>query len=312
MTMRFFGASTTAFIAAAILYSSPTWAVYSLNGDGTLTDSTSSLVWDTCHLGQTGTACTGTAGMYSWAGAQSAATTLNLAGQHGFNDWCVPTFAINNALWTNQTTTLPNNIADWHWTSDIIGGGQWVTSFANGANSAIVTSAVARLVRHQGNVYGVDAPCGTTLSSAVSGTTATTTTLTATVTNGASGTGYWIAIIDGGTPPTDVQVQAGVSYPGATVVADGSGALMPGQSSTTFNVNGLSANTAYSVYFVARDGADNFSSVVGPRNITTSDAPVPVMLTPVPTLSAWALLLMSSLLSAVALMVLRQRRTQGS
>lgn len=309
MMLRQVGATATAFMAAAIFYSSPAWAVYTVNGDGTLTDTTSTLVWDTCHLGQTGIGCTGVTGTYSWAGAQSAATTLNQTGQHGFNDWCVPTFAANGDLWTNQTTTLPNNIANWHWTSNIIGGGQWVRSFADGNISAAVGSAVARLVRHQGNVYGVGAPCGTTLSSTLSGTTATATTLTADVTNGASGTGYWIVIISGGTAPTDAQVQAGIAYAGATVVAHGSGAMTPGQASTVYSIGGLNASTAYSAYFVARDGAANFSAVDGPQDFTTNAALAPVMSAPapVPTLSEWAALCLSGLLGAVALMALRRR-----
>ncbi len=306
MMLRHVRAAMLAVVTANIFYCPSVWAAYILNGDGTLTDSATNLVWDTCHLGQTGLACTGSAGTYSWVGAQSAATALNQTTHHGFNDWCVPTLATNNALWANQSTTLPNNITNWHWTSNIVGGGQWVVSFQDGNINAGVGSAVARLVRHQGNVYGAGAPCGTTLSSGLSGTTSTSTTLTASVTNGASGTGYWIAIADGGAAPTDAQVEAGVAYAGATVVSSGSGAMAPGQSSTQFTVGGLSASTAYSVYFVARDSANNFSLVDGPRNLTTSAAPAPVA-TPVPTLSEWAALLMSGMLGAIALVALRRR-----
>lgn len=297
------------FVTAATFHWSPAWAAYTLNGDGTLTDTTTSLIWDSCNLGQTGAACSGAAGTYNWAGAQNAATAVNQVGQHGFTDWCVPTFATSGALWTNQGITLPNNIANWYWTSDIIGGGQWVRSFADGNISAGVGSAVARLVRHQGNVYGAGAPCGTTLSTSLSGTTAAATTLTASVTNGASGTGYWIVIADGGAAPSAAQVQAGVAYGGATFVASGSAAMSPGQSSTAFNVNGLSASTAYSVYFVARDGAANLSPVEGPRNFTTNAAPppAPAAATPVPTLSEWMTLLMAGLLGLLALATLRRR-----
>lgn len=300
-------ATASAAIAATLFCAAPAWAAFTFNGDGTLTDSSTNLVWNTCLLGQSGPACaTGSAGMYSWAGAQSAATTLNQAGQHGFSDWCVPKYNVLNTLWSNQGTSLPNNVANWHWTSDVIGGGHWVVSFADGNINAGVGSAFARLVRHQGNVYGVNAPCGTTLSGNVTAPTGSGVTFTATVTNGAAGTGYWIAILNGGTAPTATQVQAGTTYTGATVAAHGSAALATGQGDTAYSVTGLAANTAYSVYFVVVDGATNASSVDGPRNFTTGAAAPPVQ---VPTLGGWAVLLMGGLLAAVGMA--KQRRGRG-
>ncbi|MBI4740856.1 MAG: DUF1566 domain-containing protein [Betaproteobacteria bacterium] len=57
------------------------------NGDGTVTDTRTGLVWMRCALGQTwsGTACTGTAAAYSWD--QAASLTLTYAGR---SDWRLP------------------------------------------------------------------------------------------------------------------------------------------------------------------------------------------------------------------------------
>ena len=57
----------------------PAWAAFTDNGDGTITDSTTGLVWDKCSRGQVwdnttppGT-CTGAASSYDWAAALAEA-----------------------------------------------------------------------------------------------------------------------------------------------------------------------------------------------------------------------------------------------
>ena len=71
--------------------SSPTER-FSDNGDGTVTDVVSQLMWMRCSVGQTwsGETCLGETAAYDWQAAQEAATALNASGSHFFNDWRVP------------------------------------------------------------------------------------------------------------------------------------------------------------------------------------------------------------------------------
>lgn len=63
------------------------------NGDGTLTDTQSGMIWMRCALGQRwdGATCAGKPGDYSWQGAQEAAGKLNDKGGYArYVDWRVP------------------------------------------------------------------------------------------------------------------------------------------------------------------------------------------------------------------------------
>lgn len=62
------------------------------NGDGTVTDSESKLMWMRCTSGQqwAGSRCVGAASAYDWAGAGQQAEKLNRDGSAFFNDWRVP------------------------------------------------------------------------------------------------------------------------------------------------------------------------------------------------------------------------------
>ncbi|MBA5248768.1 MAG: DUF1566 domain-containing protein, partial [Gammaproteobacteria bacterium] len=58
------------------------------NGDGTVTDKTTGLMWKKCSEGQNGNNCTGTAKTYKWQAALDHAKTVNFAGH---SDWRLPT-----------------------------------------------------------------------------------------------------------------------------------------------------------------------------------------------------------------------------
>src|ERR1035437_746674 len=62
---------------------------YSDNGDGTVTDPTTGLIWMRCAMGQTwdGSTCTGTASTYTWDQANALTGTVTFAGQ---SDWRLP------------------------------------------------------------------------------------------------------------------------------------------------------------------------------------------------------------------------------
>ncbi len=62
------------------------------NGDGTVTDKASKLMWIRCALGQTwahGT-CSGAAAALTWQGALDAARAINKSGTLFFSDWRLP------------------------------------------------------------------------------------------------------------------------------------------------------------------------------------------------------------------------------
>ncbi len=62
------------------------------NGDGTVTDVESKLMWMRCSSGQQwiGSRCTSTAAAYGWADAQRHADEVSREGAAFFNDWRVP------------------------------------------------------------------------------------------------------------------------------------------------------------------------------------------------------------------------------
>jgi hypothetical protein len=65
---------------------------FSDNGDGTVTDKRSGLMWMRCALGQqwTGDGCSGAASTFTWSETEAAATRVNERGEQFFNDWRVP------------------------------------------------------------------------------------------------------------------------------------------------------------------------------------------------------------------------------
>jgi hypothetical protein len=62
------------------------------NGDGTVTDRQSKLMWTRCSAGQQWAAgtCAGTPAAYAWNAAEQLVTEVNLAGTYFFSDWRIP------------------------------------------------------------------------------------------------------------------------------------------------------------------------------------------------------------------------------
>lgn len=61
------------------------------NGNGTVTDTVTGLMWEQCSQGQSDAACaTGTATLMTWSAALTAAVTANTASYKGYSDWCLP------------------------------------------------------------------------------------------------------------------------------------------------------------------------------------------------------------------------------
>ncbi len=96
------------------------------NGDGTVTDQLSGLMWMRCAIGQqwTGETCTGEAQTLAWAAAEVAAAAVNEGGKHFFNDWRVPGLRDLAMIVERECedprinlTVFPTTAATFFWTS---------------------------------------------------------------------------------------------------------------------------------------------------------------------------------------------------
>ena len=143
----------------------PAWAAFTDNGDGTITDSTTGLVWDKCSRGQVwdnttppGT-CTGTASTHDWAAALAQATAANAASHRGQADWRLPNrteleslVQINAVSPAIDGTYFPATPSNWYWTSTTFAPNPalaWDVYFGNGNSNGSDKSSTdhVRLVR---------------------------------------------------------------------------------------------------------------------------------------------------------------------
>ena len=68
-----------------------TLGAFTVNGDGTVSDSRTGLMWDQCLLGQdTGNQCAGTDARFAWADGLAAVADNNAQGHLGYEDWRMP------------------------------------------------------------------------------------------------------------------------------------------------------------------------------------------------------------------------------
>jgi uncharacterized repeat protein (TIGR02543 family) len=99
-----------AVVVSLLLVSAVSNAALTVNGDGTVTDSVTGLIWDQCVLGRSTntTACdTGSAATYDWPTALQQATAKNTVAYKGYTDWRVPNFKELESI-TRIDTFTPN------------------------------------------------------------------------------------------------------------------------------------------------------------------------------------------------------------
>jgi hypothetical protein len=113
---------------------------YTDNGDGTVTDTATGLVWQKCSNGLTGTNCNfGGAATATWANAGTYCSTLTLAGRtwrlpsgqelQTLADYSQPSSAIDGAF-------FPATVAGYYWSSTtyaLDSNKAWFVNFTNGA-----------------------------------------------------------------------------------------------------------------------------------------------------------------------------------
>jgi len=112
----------------------PNPLAYTVDGDGTVTDRVTGLVWQ--QVAPTAT--------YAWTGALAYCPTLNLAGD---TDWRLPTVielaslvddSIVPPAATIEPTAFPGAPAQWFWSATPTAGAPsnaWYVSFDNGQNT---------------------------------------------------------------------------------------------------------------------------------------------------------------------------------
>ncbi len=96
------------------------------NGDGTVTDTQSHLMWMRCSAGQkwADKKCTGELAKHSWQSAQEMAKEINERGEFFYNDWHVPQIrelaTITERQCENPRTNLtifPDTPSEFYWTT---------------------------------------------------------------------------------------------------------------------------------------------------------------------------------------------------
>ena len=129
---------------------------YSVQADGTVRDLQTSLVWQRCSQGQTGSSCSGTASTHTWAQALVLASNSSFAGQ---SDWRLPSSKELQTLpeygCSNPSINLnvfPNTPSVRFWSSTTFAGVAsvaWVVGFDDGDldSTAKTNTSLVRLVR---------------------------------------------------------------------------------------------------------------------------------------------------------------------
>ncbi|MFI3137328.1 MAG: DUF1566 domain-containing protein [Methylococcaceae bacterium] len=121
------------------------------NGNGTVTDVKTGLMWKICSEGQsfnTGSnTCDGSAGNFTWQGALQQAQSVNTAGFAGANDWRVPNIKELRSLVELQcvdpsinATVFPNTPSAVFWSSSSFAGDSnnaWGVVFNGGLDDAV-------------------------------------------------------------------------------------------------------------------------------------------------------------------------------
>ena len=107
------------------------------NGDGTITDRKTGLMWKQCSEGQSGADCaSGRAETFTWQQALQQAQAVNSSGGFaGFSDWRVPNIKELSSLVEHQCaepainlTRFPNTLRVGFWSASVVAGDSYYGS----------------------------------------------------------------------------------------------------------------------------------------------------------------------------------------
>ena len=237
-------------------------AAFTDNGDGTVTDPATGLMWDRCAWGQTlnGDNCDGSASGLNWQAALGIAVEANDNNHRSYNDWRLPNRTeleslvdITQSNPAIDSDAFPSTPSDFFWSSTVVTptpGGAWVVHFLNGTTDAGGQASVSRvrLVR-SGQSFDALVPTPPTNVSATAGN--------------AQATVSWTAPTDtGGSPIT-----------GYTVTGDPDGSCTVAAEVTECTITGLSNGTEYSFTVVATNAEGNSASSAPSNAVTPATVP---------------------------------------
>lgn len=128
------------------------------NGNGTVTDTQTGLMWKQCAEGQNGADCQGCGGEFNWDVAMQIPKTLNLRGGFaGYRDWRLPTKDELTSLVMHGRTSpaicteaFPNAPSHWFWSSSpSVVNLTWYVHFGDGEVNSYYRyfAGAVRLVR---------------------------------------------------------------------------------------------------------------------------------------------------------------------
>ncbi len=131
------------------------------NGDGTVTDGKTNLMWKQCSEGLEGADCaTGAATMHTWAGALQTPSILNASvGFAEYTDWRLPNVKELHSILEEQcynpainSSSFPNTASSYYWTGTAYASNSsyaWGVGFYDGSASGNYRSGnrYVRLVR---------------------------------------------------------------------------------------------------------------------------------------------------------------------
>jgi len=136
--------------------------IYLDNGDGTVTDNETGLMWQKCTVGLSDASCsTGTASAFTWSGALAEVQSQNGITALGYSDWRLPNIkelaslverACDNPA-INETLFPATQVVTGYWTSTIDQGSNnlaWYVNFTTGADGSAAKNTATphiRLVR---------------------------------------------------------------------------------------------------------------------------------------------------------------------
>lgn len=136
------------FVVPSLLAPSLPAETFADNGNGTVTDSDTGLVWQRCTAGQNNdTTCTGTASAHSWQTALNYCNGLNLAGKA----WRLPSIEELKSILDKgranpsiDTAFFPATQTGRYWTSTTYASfisSAWVVYFGGAVGSGTLSSA---------------------------------------------------------------------------------------------------------------------------------------------------------------------------
>jgi len=154
----------------------PVLAAFVDNGDGTVTDTVTGLMWDKCPYGQTANDCSGGSALrFTWANALVQTVALNGINYKSHNDWRLPSIRELESLVKISLTNpaiddvaFPNtDLTQWYWSSTLMvhDGSVWAVFFQTGDFNTLdmtlqADKSFARVVRggQPGDNFDILAP----------------------------------------------------------------------------------------------------------------------------------------------------------